>query len=235
MFFRFILRALQYRKQRLLLSFSALAVARRWPRCCSASMAPWSAACATNSAVMARTSPPCPSAERPFRWIWPQPRKSWARSCGAFSRHLDPDGCGMRSWWRGSFRRRPRSMTSYWHVQGTRAIGPGECLAGETLAARLASDASVRGPGRGCTRQGNRFHRRRGRSGTARPLRERRNAGGNSRRRQRHRNSRAGRTSRAWFEPRSRSSSPRPMCAPSSPSPGPNRTSCSRFARRFFC
>jgi putative ABC transport system permease protein len=28
-------------------------------------------------------------------------------------------------------------MTSYWHVQGSRAIGPGECIAGELLAARL--------------------------------------------------------------------------------------------------
>ena len=55
-------------------------------------------------------------------------------------------------------------LTSYWHMQGSRDIGPGECIAGELLAARLQLQVGAIVPLEGCpASERHRFHGRRGR------------------------------------------------------------------------
>ncbi|HXJ44055.1 MAG TPA: ABC transporter permease, partial [Bryobacteraceae bacterium] len=49
-----------------------------------------------------------------------------------------------------------RSMTAYWHVEGTREIAPGDCLAGESIAAQfnLKPGAKAALEGAPCTVKG---------------------------------------------------------------------------------
>src|ERR1700728_826676 len=132
MFLRFILRALQYRKQRLVLSFSALAIA---------------AALATVLFGIYET------VERRMRDEFrgyganiaavPVSGKTVPLELAAAAEKLGATAAPFlitstsTTVVAGFIPAKSAAMTSYWHIQGSRAIGPGECLAGETLAARL--------------------------------------------------------------------------------------------------
>ena len=136
MFFRFISRALQYRKQRMLLSFGALAIA---------------AALATVLFDIYGT------VERRLRDEF----RSYGANIGAVpligktvplelvaaAEHLgaaaapflvttakiDAEAIPVA----GFVPSKTAEMTSYWHMQGSRDIGPNDCIAGELLASRL--------------------------------------------------------------------------------------------------
>src|SRR5580692_1079617 len=132
MFFRFIIRALQYRKQRLLLSFSALAIAaalatvlfgiyetveRRMRdefRSYGANIAAVPVSGKTLPLELVATAEKLGATAAPFLIT-----SSGTTVVAGFDPAKSPD------------------MTSYWHMQGSRAIAPGECIAGETVAARL--------------------------------------------------------------------------------------------------
>ncbi len=136
MFFRFIYRALQYRRQRLLLSFSALAIAaalatvlfgiygtveqrmRAEFRSYGANIAAVPVSGKTVPLALADAAEKLGAAAAPFLITSTQAGANTIVVAGFIpSRTAD--------------------MTSYWHMQGSRAIGPGECIAGELLAARL--------------------------------------------------------------------------------------------------
>lgn len=132
MFFRFVIRALQYRKQRLLLSFSALAIA---------------AALATVLFGIYGT------VERRMRDEFrgyganivavPVSGKTVPLELVAAAEKLGATAAPFlitsanSALVAGFVPSKTAEMTSYWHVQGSRAIGPGECIAGELLATRL--------------------------------------------------------------------------------------------------
>jgi putative ABC transport system permease protein len=132
MFFRFIIRALQYRKQRLLLSFSALAIA---------------AALATVLFGIYET------VERRMRDEFrsyganiaavPVSGKTVPLEIAAAAEKLGATAAPFLITSAGTIvvagfePSKNADMTSYWHMKGSRTIGPGECIAGETLAARL--------------------------------------------------------------------------------------------------
>lgn len=136
MFFRFILRALQYRKQRLLLSFSALAIAaalatvlfgiygtveRRMRdefRSYGANIAAVPVSGTTVPLELAAAAEKLGAAAAPFLIT---------------STRAGADTILVA----GFVPSKTADMTSYWHIQGSREIGPGECIAGELLAARL--------------------------------------------------------------------------------------------------
>jgi hypothetical protein len=124
MFFRFIIRALQYRKQRLLLSFSALAIAaalatvlfgiyetveRRMRdefRSYGANIAAVPVSGKTVPLELVAAAERLGAAAAPFL----------ITSAGTIVvAGFDPG--------------KSADMTSYWHIQGSRAIGPGECIA----------------------------------------------------------------------------------------------------------
>ena len=132
MFFRFILRALQYRKQRLLLSFSALAIG---------------AALATVLFGIYETV--AQSMRDEFRGYGanivavpvsgktvPLALAAAAEKFGATASPFLVTTAGAIVV-AGFIPSKAAEMTTYWHMQGSRAIGPGECIAGETLASRL--------------------------------------------------------------------------------------------------
>jgi len=136
MFFRFVIRALQYRKQRLLLSFSALAIA---------------AALATVLFGVYGT------VERRLRDEFrsyganivavPVSGKTVPLELASAAEKLGADAApflitstqagGNGIVVAGFIPSKTADMTAYWHIQGSRTIGPGECIAGELLAARL--------------------------------------------------------------------------------------------------
>src|SRR5437870_1939469 len=137
MFLKFTLRALQYRKQRLLLAFAALAVAatlatvlfgvystvdRRIREEFRAYGANLIAAPASGASV-----PYAVGAEAARLGAEAVPYLVTSANAGnevvavvAF----EPSPAATR-------------MTSYWHVTGTRDLQPGECLAGELIAGRM--------------------------------------------------------------------------------------------------
>ncbi len=136
MFFRFVIRALQYRKQRLLLSFSALAIA---------------AALATvlfgiYGTVERRmreefrgyganiVAVPVSGKTVPLE-IVAAAEKLGATAAPFLITSAQAGGNGIVV--AGFIPSKTAEMTSYWHIQGSRTIGPGECIAGELLAARL--------------------------------------------------------------------------------------------------
>ena len=155
MFLKFILRALVYRKQRLILAFSALAVA------------------ATLATVLFGIYG---TVERRIRDEFrsyganivavpvtgntvPLAIASAAEKLGAeaapflvTSSHIHEQIVPVA----GFVPAKAQSMTSYWHVQGSRNIQPGQCLAGEMVAANLSLQigASVPVQGRPCTLKG---------------------------------------------------------------------------------
>jgi putative ABC transport system permease protein len=132
MFLRFVIRALQYRKQRLLLSFSAMAIA---------------AALATVLFGIYET------VERRMRDEFrsyganiaavPVSGKTVPLELVAAAEKLGATAAPFLITSTGSIvvagfdPAKSADMTSYWHIQGSRNIGPGECIAGETLVARL--------------------------------------------------------------------------------------------------
>src|SRR5580693_8408279 len=141
MFLRFVIRALQYRKQRLLLSFSALAIA---------------AALATVLFGIYGT------VERRMREEFrsyganivavpvsgntvPLELAAAAEKLGAEAAPflITSTGGIVVS---GFIPAKTTSLTSYWHVQGSRDIGPGECIAGEMIAASLHAGIGSRTP-----------------------------------------------------------------------------------------
>jgi len=145
MFLKFILRALQYRKQRLLLAFSALAIAaalatvlfgiygsveRRIRQEFSSYGANLVAAPAKGNTV--------PIAIREAS------QKLGAEAAAFLVTTTEVDGEAVPM---VAFDTTPAAvrMTAYWHVTGTRDIRPGECLAGELLANRGKMPCVVRG------------------------------------------------------------------------------------------
>jgi putative ABC transport system permease protein len=137
--FRFVVRALQYRRQRLLLSFSALAIA---------------AALATvlfgiYSTVERRlrdefgsyganiTAVPVSGNTVPLELA------AAAEKMGAAAAPFLITSTGITSTnpstivVAGFVPSKTAGMTSYWHIEGSRAIAPDECIAGELLVARL--------------------------------------------------------------------------------------------------
>jgi putative ABC transport system permease protein len=135
-FWTFVIRALEYRKQRLLLAFSALTVA------------------ATLATVLFGIYG---TVERRFRDEFrsyganiaavPVSGKTVPLEIAAAAEKLGADAApflitSARTGTQtipvaGFVPAKSTRLTSYWHVQGSRDIGPGECLAGEFIAARL--------------------------------------------------------------------------------------------------
>jgi putative ABC transport system permease protein len=132
MFFRFIIRALQYRKQRLLLSFSALAIAAALAtvlfgiyETVERRMRDEFRSYGANIAAV-----PVSGKTVPLELV------AAAEKLGATAAPflITSSGTTVVA---GFVPAKSADMTSYWHIQGSRAIAPGECIAGETLAARL--------------------------------------------------------------------------------------------------
>lgn len=136
MFLKFILRALKYRKQRLLLAFSALAVAaalatvlfnvygtieRRLREQFSAYGANIAAVPQSGDFVTIDIKA---AAEK---------RGGIAAPFVVRSTHIGNTTVPLVAFIPAA----TAPITPYWHVEGSRTIGDGECLAGETLAARL--------------------------------------------------------------------------------------------------
>src|ERR1035438_1094303 len=135
MFFRFIIRALQYRKQRLLLSFLALAIAaalatvlfgiygtveRRMRdefRGYGANIAAVPVNGKTVPLALAASAEKFGAQAAPFLIT---------------STHGNPPILIA-----GFIQASTLEMTTYWHMEGSRDIGPGECIAGKLLASRL--------------------------------------------------------------------------------------------------
>ncbi|HWF06963.1 MAG TPA: FtsX-like permease family protein [Bryobacteraceae bacterium] len=136
MFFRFIIGALRYRRQRLLLSFFALAIAaamatvlfgiygtvgQRMREQFSSYGANISAVPVTGTTVpleIATAAEKLGATAAPFLIT---------------SVHTSAEPILVA----GFIPAKTTAMTPYWHMKGSRDIGPGECIAGETLADRL--------------------------------------------------------------------------------------------------
>jgi putative ABC transport system permease protein len=145
MFWTFVIRALEYRKQRLLLAFSALAIA------------------ATLSTVLFGIYG---TVERRFRDEFrsyganiaavPVNEKTVPIAIANAAEHLGAEAApflitsgtvGAQTIpIAGFIPAKSAQMTSYWHMQGSRDIGPGECIAGELLANRLQLKVGARVP-----------------------------------------------------------------------------------------
>jgi putative ABC transport system permease protein len=136
MFFRFIIGALKYRKQRLLLAFSALAVAatlatvlfaiygtveqriRDEFRSYGANIAAVPVSGTTVPLEVAAAAERLGAIAAPFLIT---------------SGRVGAETVAVA----GFIPSKAAAMTSYWHMQGTRDIGPGDCIAGELIANRL--------------------------------------------------------------------------------------------------
>ncbi|MGA2713935.1 MAG: FtsX-like permease family protein [Bryobacteraceae bacterium] len=136
MFWTFVIRALEYRKQRLLLAFSALAIAatlatvlfgiygtveRRFRdefRSYGANIAAVPVNEKTVPIAIATAAERLGAEAAPF-----------LITSGRIGAQAIPVA--------GFVPAKSAQMTSYWHMQGSRDIGPGECIAGELLATRL--------------------------------------------------------------------------------------------------
>jgi putative ABC transport system permease protein len=143
MFWIFVIRALEYRKQRLLLAFSALAIA------------------ATLATVLFGIYG---TVERRFRGEFrsyganiaavPLNEKTVPVAIAAAAERLGAEAApflitsariGAQAIpVAGFIPAKSTQMTSYWHMQGSRDIGPGECIAGELLANRLQLKVGAR-------------------------------------------------------------------------------------------
>jgi putative ABC transport system permease protein len=143
-FWRFVIRALEYRRQRLLLAFSALVVA------------------ATLATVLFGIYG---TVERRFRDEFrsyganiaavPLSGKTVPLAIVAAAEKLGADAAPFlitsgRSGAQtiavaGFVPAKSAQLTSYWHMQGSRDIGPGECIAGEFMGARLGATIPLQG------------------------------------------------------------------------------------------
>jgi putative ABC transport system permease protein len=146
MFLRFLIRALQYRKQRLLLSFSALAIAAALATVLfgiygtvERRMRDEFHSYGANIAAV-----PISGKTVPLELV-SAAEKLGAAAAPFLITSANSDGASIVV--AGFVPTKSADMTSYWHIQGSRAIGPGECIAGETLAARqhlaIGSRASI--------------------------------------------------------------------------------------------
>jgi putative ABC transport system permease protein len=137
MFLRFVIRALQFRKQRLLLSFSALAIAAALATVLfgiygtvERRMREQFSGYGANIAAVPLNGKTVPlalveSAEK---------RGATAAPFLLTSAHSANDSILVA----GFDPMKSRTMTTYWHMQqGSRDIGTGDCIAGELLASRL--------------------------------------------------------------------------------------------------
>lgn len=136
MFLKFILRALVYRKQRLLLAFAALAVAATLATVLfgiygtvERRIRDEFRSYGANIVAMPGTGSTVPGA------ITEAAEKLGAEAAPFLvtSGHLQDRVVPIA----GFMPAKAEVMTSYWHVQGTRAIQKGECLAGELVASEL--------------------------------------------------------------------------------------------------
>lgn len=145
MFWTFVIRALEYRKQRLLLAFSALAIA------------------STLATVLFGIYG---TVEQRFREEFrsyganiaavPVSEKTVPLEIGSVAERLGAEAApflvtsgriGAQSIAVAGFiPAKSAQMTSYWHMQGSRDIGPGDCVAGEFLANRLQLKVGARVP-----------------------------------------------------------------------------------------
>ncbi|HTA47257.1 MAG TPA: FtsX-like permease family protein [Bryobacteraceae bacterium] len=155
MFWTFVVRALEYRKQRLLLAFSALAVAstlatvlfgiygtveqrfREEFRSYGANIAAVPVSGKTVPLEIAAAAERQGAEAAPF-----------LITSGRIATLSVPVAGFMPA--------KSTQMTSYWHMQGSRNIGPGDCVAGELLATRLQLrlGATVALEGSPCTLKG---------------------------------------------------------------------------------
>lgn len=137
MFLTFVLRALEHRKQRLLLALAALSVAatlatvlfaiygtverriRDEFRGYGANIVVTPGTGTTLSLALAETAEKLGAEAAP-----------WLITSGS----IDKEAVAVA----GFFPAKSASMTGYWHVQGTRDIGPADCLVGELLAIQFS-------------------------------------------------------------------------------------------------
>ena len=141
MFFRFVIRALQYRKQRLWLSFSALAIAAALATVLFGIYGTVERRMRDEFRSYGANVVAVPVGGRTV----PLELVAAAEKLGAVAApFLVTSANGMVV--SGFVPAKTTALTSYWHVQGSRAIGPGECLAGELLAARLHVGVGSRTP-----------------------------------------------------------------------------------------
>jgi putative ABC transport system permease protein len=145
MFFRFMIRALHYRKQRLLLSFSALAIAAALATVLfgiygtvERRMRDEFRSYGANIAAV-----PIGGKTVPLELV-AAAEKLGAVAAPFLITSANSDGATIVV--AGFDPSKTADLTSYWHMQGSRAIGPGECIAGETLAARLHLPIGSRTP-----------------------------------------------------------------------------------------
>ncbi|HEY3824163.1 MAG TPA: ABC transporter permease, partial [Bryobacteraceae bacterium] len=136
MFLRFILRALQYRKQRLFLSFSALAIAAALATVLFGIYGTVERRMRDEFSSYGANIIAVPISGKTV----PLKIARAAESLGAIAApFLVTSSPGMPNAIpvAGFIPAKTADLTQYWHVQGTRAIGPQECIAGEQLAAQL--------------------------------------------------------------------------------------------------
>jgi putative ABC transport system permease protein len=137
MFFRFLLRALEYRKQRLALAFSALAVAATLATVLFGIYSTSDKRIHDEFRSYGANLVAAPANGNSVPLIVEGAAVNLGAEVVPFLVTSAPTGneaiavVGYRP---GPVATR---MTSYWHVTGTRDIDPGECLAGELLAGRL--------------------------------------------------------------------------------------------------
>ncbi len=132
MFWKFILRALKYRKQRLLLAFAALTVA--------AAMA--TVLFGTYGTVERRLRDEFRSYGANISAVGPNVPMGVVAAAEALGAEAapflvtPPNVVAFDP-------QKSQSLTRYWHIEGTRSIQPGECLAGELLKLPIGSQTPI--------------------------------------------------------------------------------------------
>lgn len=137
MFLTFVLRALEHRKQRLLLALAALSVAATLATVLFAIYGSVERRIrdefrgyGANIVVTPGTGTTLPLALAEAAEKLGAEAAPWLITSGS----IDKEPVAVA----GFFPRKSANMTEYWHVQGTRDIGPAECLVGELLAIQFS-------------------------------------------------------------------------------------------------
>lgn len=155
MFLKFILRAMKYRRQRLLLAFAALAVAAALAAvlfnvygAVERRLGSEFAAYGANILAAPRTGDSVPLE------VVEAARRMGAIAAPFFlaSGHIGKDDVLLAGFEPAA----TAPLTLYWHLDGTRDIGEGDCLAGESLATRLSlkTGSTIALAGGPCTLKG---------------------------------------------------------------------------------
>src|SRR6185437_2600911 len=134
--FRFILRALQYRKQRLLLSFSALAIAAALATVLFGIYGTVEQRMRDEFRSYGANIFAVPASGNTVPLGLVEAAEKLGASAAPFlitSTHSGANNIVVA----GFVPSKAADMTSYWHMQGSRVIGPGECIAGEMLTDQL--------------------------------------------------------------------------------------------------